>query len=159
MGVLYNVFPLSPDIVEWLDANQIAHPQAIGETRNPTPGELRKVLQSLTGIHIEYDVRLEYDLSANIGTYGAFITTDDTGETPWTQVNVSDYAGEHQPHHIWFDKGWPSLILRILIKLTALTGPLLLVPDTRERPVVVTSTDTVVDLLQQWDHTRGLDNV
>ena len=82
----------------------------------------------------------------------------DPDNEPWTLLNVTNFNGdETAPHSIWFEKGWPSLILRIVQALSVNCGPLVVIPDTGCAPIVVNSGDNVGVLFATWEHTRGVD--
>jgi hypothetical protein len=83
---------------------------------------------------------------------------EDPDNEPWTLLNVSDFNGdETSPHEIWFEKGWASLILRVVCGLSAACGPLVIVPDTGCKPIVVSADDDVAMLFATWEHTREED--
>ena len=82
----------------------------------------------------------------------------DPDNEPWTLLNLREFDGDEcKPHSIWFERGWPSLILRIVHSLSAKCGPLAIVPDTGCPPVVVCPGDDVGVLFVTWEHTRGVD--
>lgn len=50
-----------------------------------------------------------------------------------------------------FEKGDPHLNIRVLERITQRAGPLVMIPDTGERPVIVTPGSTADDVLAEWE--------
>jgi hypothetical protein len=149
MGVLYTVVPLDDEIADYLRDCGGAVPNANRPARNPTPGEIRAVCDALRGQLVQYNV--------NPGSYWQAVVegATDPNSEPWTLLNISKFSGsEEEPHPIWFEKGWPSLILNILQRLSVSCGPLVVIPDTGEAPIAVTAADTVEHLEARWEHSR-----
>ena len=149
MGVLYTVLPLSEDVSAWLD--EIGVPYAYGPvpSRNPTVRELRDALSSMP------EVRVQFDEPVVGRAWGALLDVVSSAEAGlWTQLNVLSYQGDDQPHEFHFEKGWPQLILRALKCISAVTGPLVLIPDTGSDPLVVSADLDVEYSLSTWEHTR-----
>jgi hypothetical protein len=149
MGVLYSVFPLDEAIAVYLRDHGVDVPDPIAASRNPTPRELRLACNSQTGFKAEV-------FSPPTHSWQIMIEGSTAPENePWTLLNVTDFNGdETSPHSIWFEKGWPSLILRIVHTLSATCGPLVIWPDTGEVPVIVNSVDDPDILIATWEHTR-----
>jgi hypothetical protein len=152
MGVLSCVVPLDDSIVGWLRDRKVDVPELIEGNRNPTPREVRHVCAEMKDVrtkiyappHHAYQVMFEGLTNPNV--------------EPWTLLNISKYNGnEDYPHEIWFEKGWPSLILRVVLSLSKHCGSLVIIPDTGCDPIVVNRDGDVRNLLQRWDHTRGVD--
>lgn len=149
MGVLYCVVPLDDEIAGHLRDSGETVPTADEPARNPTPREIRAVCDALRGQRVQYNVKP-----------GSFWQAVVEGATeperePWTLLNISKFSGsEEEPHEICFDKGWPSLILNIVQRLSIRCGPLVVIPDTGEAPIAVTAEDSVEDLSARWEHTR-----
>jgi hypothetical protein len=148
VGVLYSVWPLDDRMREALA--QLGHrgtpSQADG--RNPTPAEIRRVVGGLSGFKCSFNdpPRLGRIWQACVEHAG------DPDRGGWTLINMSQYAGERAPADIWFEKGWPDLIVQIAIGLAEACGPLVIVPDTGESPLLVNARDDVATLLARWDH-------
>jgi len=152
MGVLYTVLPLDDELATYLRDEGAHVPPRPKTTRNPTLLEVRDVCDRLAGF------RTEYFVSPDAKHWQASIEgAADPEQEPWTLLNVSDFTGrENEPQKIWFEKGWESLILRVLHRLAGPCGPLVLIPDTGEPPMVV-SADTPFDELEaRWKSTREL---
>ncbi len=151
MGVLYSVLPYDARMREAVKKLGYAGPFPGGEGRNPTPAEIRHVVAGLDGF------KASYNDPPTMGQLWQVTVEDaldpDTGR--WTLVNMSKYAGENVPEDIWFEKGWPDLIVRILLRLATTCGALVVVPDTGEAPLVVAVGDEEEDLLARWEHTAG----
>ena len=78
---------------------------------------------------------------------------EDSEHGPWTLANMKEFAGDDVPTSLWFEKGWPELIIDILLGVAAATGPLVLIPDTGEAPVVVTADAYRQAIIENWEHT------
>jgi hypothetical protein len=149
MGVLYTVVPLDDEIAGYLRDSGGTVPTAAEPARNPTPREISAVCDALRGQRVHYNV--------NPGSFWQAVVEGVTGSErePWTLLNISTFSGsEDEPHPIWFEKGWPLLILDILQRLSVRCGPLVVIPDTGEAPIAVTAQDSVEDLSSRWEHTR-----
>lgn len=154
MGVIYSVFPLDDEIADYLRDMGIAVPGVDRPARNPTPREVREVCASLTDCRAEILTPPKYDgWQVNLEGRAA------PEREPWTVLQVSDFNGsEEAPHSIWFEKGWPELILRVVHGLARTCGPLVIIPDTGEDPAVVTSSDLVDEILRAWEHTEDVED-
>ena len=152
MGVLYTVVPLEEQIADYLLDVGATVPGWTTASRNPTPREIRTVCTALLNLKIEM-------LSPPVYAWQVMIEgLRDPENEPWTILNVDHFNGdENAPHSIWFEKGWPSLILRIVNALSSNCGPLVIIPDTGCTPIVVSTSDDVGDLLSTWEHTHGCD--
>lgn len=148
MGVLYSVFPIDAEMVTHLVELGVANQHTGAYTRNPTPAEVRVATKGIPEINSVINESSSGELLQ------IELTTPDPETGPWTLINVEDYEAEHLPCRIWFEKGWPGLILEVLIRITRNTGPLVVVPDTGESPVVVLPTDSMEALIESWDHTQ-----
>ena len=149
MGVLYIVLPLDEEIAAYIREAGGVVPSLNAPSREPTPQEVRAVCCSLADFKVT--AYSPPDHAWQIMIQGL----RDPDHEPWTLLNVSDFDGdESAPHSIWFEKGWPSLILRIVVKLAACCGPLVIVPDTGCMPIAVSAQDNVSALLATWEHTR-----
>jgi len=150
MGVLYAIVPVDDEIADYLREMGESVPEADAAPRNPTPREIRAVCDALPGQRVHYSFK-----------FGAFWQAvvegaADPEQEPWTLLNIAEFSGsEDEPHPISFDKGWPSLILEIVRRLSVSCGPLAVIPDTGEAPIAVTGQDSIEDLLGRWEHTRS----
>jgi hypothetical protein len=152
MGVLYSIVPLDESITPYLRDLGVTLPDSGIPSRNPTPLELRAVAADLTDLSV--DLHSPPGHAWQIMIQG----TKDPDNEPWTLLNVTEFNGdESKPHAIWFEKGWPSLILRVVHALSVRCGPLVIVPDTGCKPIVVSAGDDVGKLFATWEHTRGVD--
>jgi hypothetical protein len=152
MGVLYTIWPLDEPIAVYLRDVGVVFPEASIPSRNPTPLELRAVAADLTDLKVNVYSPPGHAWQIMIGGVNA------PDNEPWTLLNVTAFNGdEGVPHAIWFEKGWPSLILRVVHALSVRCGPLAVVPDTGCKPIVVSPGDDVDSLFANWEHTRGVD--
>jgi hypothetical protein len=148
MGVLYSVYPV--DEKARVSLPNLGVDDVPGDNgRNPTPAEVRAVLSTLRGFKSSYT-----DRPAIGGLWQAMVEdAEDPGNGGWTLINVSHYPGESEPSELWFEKGWPDLILHIMVGLANTCGPLFILPDTGETPLVVRPKDDPAILYGRWEHT------
>jgi hypothetical protein len=152
MGVLYSIVPLDESIAPYLRDVGVEFTDSGNSSRNPTPLELRAVAAQLTDLHVDLYSPPEHAWQIMIQG------KKDPDNEPWTLLNVTEFSGDETvPHAIWFEKGWPSLILRVVHALSLRCGPLVIVPDTGCKPIVVSASDDVGRLFANWEHTRGVD--
>jgi hypothetical protein len=153
MGVLYTVLPLEPKVLAWLKNLGVELPSGSAVSRNPTPAELRAAVTALPGYQAEIT---EAELG---GTWQAWVeSTREPEEGPWTLVNVLDYQGEHVQREFGFEKGWDTLIVSIVSRVAECCGPLVLLPDTGDRPIVVTSETVPDEAVKVWEIASGSEN-
>lgn len=128
MGILWTVWPLDPQMMDWLQEQDVAHPQA--SSRFPTGREIKTVLSQPQGFNVE--IR-----DNGIGKpWQAWIASDDGGDAgEWALLNINEYSGDQQ--QLWFEKGWESLIKKILGELATFAGPLVLIDDASHQPQVI----------------------
>ena len=152
MGVLYIVVPLDDSITGYLRDIGVPFSESGIPSRNPTPNELREAAASLADQRVTFYIRPTHAWQIMIeGQH-------DPEHEPWTLLNVTDFSGdEDQPHSFWFEKGWPSLILRVVHALSTRCGSLVIVPDTGCKPIVVAADDDPEVLFDAWEHTNGVD--
>jgi hypothetical protein len=152
MGVLYSVVPLDESIAAYIREVGGIVPAFNARSREPTPHELRAVCSDLKDLKVTVYSPPEHAWQIMIEGLR------DPDNEPWTLINVRGFNGaEMAPHSIWFEKGWPSLILRIVGRLAAGCGPLVIVPDTGCVPIVVGAGGDVSALFATWEHTCGVD--
>jgi hypothetical protein len=139
MGVIYVVRPLDHEIAHWLAQQGAACPS--GQSgRHPTVAEVRAALGDIP------DVR--YHQSVGAGGSGWQIDVmhrNDPAHGRWTSIR-SD-GGPTDRAAIAFDKGWSDLIIEVVHRLSARTGPLVLFPDTGQPPLPVWPARSLDDTL------------
>ena len=130
MGTSWTVWPLSEEMANWLDDTGTPYPSA--PSRFPTGKEIKAVLGDLH----DFDIRINDN---GIGrTWQAHVTSKAGGDVgEWTLLNVLEYTGDDEEQQLYFEKGWESLITRILRDLTARCGPLVLIADSDGTPNVI----------------------
>jgi hypothetical protein len=149
MGVIYIVHPLDDDVRPWLDEQGVPYPELSGPSRHPTPAEVRTSMEALDGYTVDVN-------SSDVGGLwqADIYHTEDPESGGWTLANVLNYAGDHEPTSLGFEKGWPELIVKILVPITEFTGPLILIPDTGEAPVVISAELSPEEIVNGWEHTN-----
>ena len=146
MGVFYLVDPLDDDGREWLEVVGVALPKPGPRGRNPTPTEIREVWDALDNFAVTYTASAK----------GKFWQADVTGRKGadrkrGTLLNIDNWGGsESRRYKITFEKGDPQLILQIVHALSAKCGPLVIVPDTGDDPVVVWPEADLKKLRRKW---------
>ncbi len=102
-------------------------------SRFPTGSEIKKVIGELMG----YEIKINDN---GVGwIWQASIVHKCGGDNgPWAHLNISEYSGDEEQQKLWFEKGSPELNEEILRRLGKMCGPLVLIPDTGEKPQVIT---------------------
>ena len=151
MGVIYVAAPIIDETRRWLDdLGVLANCEA---SRLPTAAELSGALRALPGFEVEIETPEE-------GGYFAFVEPQGgTPEDRRTRINVHDYSGLDQPCTPVFEKGSEHVIVQILSELAKTVGPLALVPDTGEIPVIVEGGADAEIIMAAWNRARDLDDV
>jgi hypothetical protein len=144
MGVLHTVLPLNASCAEWLDQEGVTHPAPVATFRLPTPSEITSVLRHLQG----YSFEISADSSS--GEWSAHIAANPPSEA-WAFLRISDFSSDHQPHEIYFPKGWPEVIFVVVERLSHHCGPLIVVDDSTVRPIVVRPDDSLEDLVRRYE--------
>jgi hypothetical protein len=145
MGVLYSVYPLAPEMLDWLDERATAYPPNV-RGRRANPREIRAATAALGGFVVEYNGGDDFTQ--------VVIHSGTPGEGPWTYLNILSRSGSDDPADFYFEKGWPEAIIPVLINLSKMTGPLVLIEDVSSSPVVVTSDKSVNSVMSEWEFTR-----
>lgn len=142
---MYSVYPLMAEVRPWLDEQSVSYPPDV-EGRNPTLLEIRAALALLLG----YSVK---ETTAEIGKFWqAFIESADSPETKgWAILNILDLA--EGPNEFYFEKGFPDLIVAITVLVANYTGPLLLICDAGDPPLVITPGADARELFESWGTT------
>jgi hypothetical protein len=151
MGVFYIVDPLDDEGRDWLGETGVALPRGRQDGRHPTPAEIRAVCDNLDGVRVDYNVSATKKVwQANVqAVKGPDL---DRG----TLLDVDKWGGsEQERQRIVFEKGDPSLILRIVHGLSAHCGPLAVIPDSGESPIVAWAEAKLEKLLPEWEPTRA----
>jgi hypothetical protein len=140
MGLLYLVFALTPEVIDWLTAEGVSF-DADRPSRAVTPRDLRVALGTLPDVHVVSEVSEASRWSARVEVSG--------GE-PWTQAHLGDVRGEDDECSLCFEKGWPDLIVRIVEKLCHACGSLVLFCDGGSKPLVITAGADVDEVWAEW---------
>jgi hypothetical protein len=150
MGVAYNVISAGsvhqyPFAVECLERFDMVPPTSSTSSRNPSPLELRAVLDDLS------DYRIEYIVSQDNWQALVEATTGLRLFRPNTLVCVVDFQGdEAMPHIFYFEKGDPKLNIYIVERLSRVCGPFYVFPDTGARPLLVIPGIIPSDAVKVW---------
>ena len=152
MGAAYNVISAEavhkyPFAVQSLRFHDMTPPPSPGLSRNPSPLELRTVLDGLPGYYTT-------DYLVGPGNWQASVEAA-SGLRIFrseTLISVVDYSGnETAPHVFYFDEGDPRLNILIVERLSRLCGPLFVFPDTGGRPLLVRPGIDPTDAVRVWE--------
>lgn len=151
MGAAYNVISAGavqqyPFAVQSLRFHHMTPPPSSGPSRNPSPLELRTVLDRLPGYATDYFVSPgNWQASVEAATGLRVFRSE-------TLISVVDYSGnEATPHVFYFNDGDPRLNILIVERLSRLCGPLFVFPDTGARPLLVTPGIDPTDAVKVWE--------
>jgi hypothetical protein len=136
MGIMWTVWPLDGDMINWLRSQNIEFPGSA--SRFPTGFEIKRVLA---------DPALQVNIHDNGKgkTFQALIETKADAKHRWANLMITDYTGDEEPQKLYFEKGDETLIWDILKQLTAHSGPLVLIDDAGDPPRVITP-DAEIDV-------------
>lgn len=148
MGVIYVVQPLNDEVADLLTTIDIDHPNGV-PSRNPTVREIVTVIEELPGYTVEYS-------GGNVGEFwqASVGKLPPPADARLTNLNIHKFQGMDEENEIAFEKGWPELIVDILIRIARHTGPLMLVADTSEYPIVIPGNADRSHILQMWEDTK-----
>ena len=150
MSVTHVVVPLGPSLHDYLDAEGASYPSEVG--RRPSLLEVRAAIAVLPDVTAAFDVPLPG------GTWTATLETDPAQPShDWAVITAHPFNDEASGYDIAFERGSPELIVSVIHALSSITGPLVLVPDSGEAPLVVSPHHTVPGLLSSWADADGDD--
>ncbi|WP_039850529.1 hypothetical protein [Grimontia indica] len=142
MGAIYFVFPIEEEMAAWLTEEAIEFPKGMA-SRNPFLSEIKSALSSLDSFSVEFsDETLGEPWQANIEH------EKDLENKGWALMNIG--ALHKSQNKIYFSSSWPEVILKILIKLTETTGPLVVICDSDWVPLVVEQAADANKLMEKW---------
>jgi hypothetical protein len=151
VGAAYNVISAGavhqyPFAVQSLRFHDMTPPPSSGLSSNPSPLELRTVLDDLPGHTTDYFVSPDNWQASVEAVTGLRLFR------PSTLITVVDFRGdETMPHLFYFDGGDPKLNVLVAERLSRLCGPLLVFPDTGARPLLVTPGIDPTDAVKVWE--------
>lgn len=142
MSAMYSLFPLAEEMKSWLDEQSIAYPLNT-ESRNPLLTEIQSAIAQLEDYKVE-------ETPIEVGKHWqAFIQNkDDPEHKGWAILNIICLTDG--PNEMYFEKGWPDLIVKITVLLSRHTGPVVLICDAGDPPLVVTADADPDVLFQSW---------
>jgi hypothetical protein len=121
----------------WLNTSEVG--------RNPSPVELRAVLDELSDYDVQYSVS-ENNWQADIRARRGIPLF-----RPTSLLCVVDYTGdESESHLVCLESGDMYLNLLIAERLSRTCGPLLIIPDTGTLPLLVTPGSDPTELIRNW---------
>jgi hypothetical protein len=151
MGVLYVSFTLNEETADWLRKNGLSAPSPLPDSRLPTLGELKAVVEQLGG----YKSRV--GLSKGTRTIDIEVVDQRGYGAGWsTTIWASKWNDRTRPPEdgdsvqFTFHKGSPELAVLIVERLTHVCGPLVLIPDHNCRPLLVTEGLDPRQAVEEW---------
>jgi len=130
MGVNWAVQPLDDEMKSYLDETGIDYPN--NPSRLPTGREIKEVVAALSGFNVE--------ISDNgVGDFWQAQIVSKRDPEEYALLNIEKYSGDDQEQELWFEKGSEDVIISILKKLSKMSGPLVLIPDTGDEPTVIST--------------------
>lgn len=131
MGETWVQMPLSDEIKQWLQREQVPVPEIHVQSRWPTSSELRGALDSLQGYRVTYRSNTEQGWDAEV--VDAQRGYDGMSATIW----VKNLPDGDTPTDFTFHKPSIELALMILERLSHSCGPFVLLQASSMKPVVV----------------------
>jgi hypothetical protein len=150
MSVAYNVISAEsvyqyPFAVDCLESFDMVLPTPSPSSRDPSPQELRAVLDKMPDYRIEYFVTQENWQALVEATTGIRLFR------PNSLICVVDFRGDETvPHTFYFEKGDPKLNIHIVERLSRICGPLYIFPDTGTQPLLVTGGMDPKEAVKVW---------
>jgi hypothetical protein len=141
MGVLYMVWPVEAQMREWLTSQAIDAPST--DSRWPSKLEVQAALNRLRG----FQVRVTDNGPG--ARWDAFVECSAAADL-WTLLQAKPKDGADDANEITFEKGDPTLIVALLRDLARATGPLVLMTDSGDDPLIVDATLPFRELVEQW---------
>jgi len=143
MGAMYSAFPITKEMAEWLKEQNIKFP-AEELSRNPHLSEIKNVLALLK----DYDIKMSEDVIGD--HWQAYIEHKKDPESKgWAILRILNLKdGENE---FYFEKGWPDLIVEIMVELAKKTGPLVLICDAGGSPLIVEGCANYAELMASWE--------
>lgn len=151
MGVSYLSFTLNEETANWLRENGLPAPSPFPNSRLPTYGELKAVVDQLEG----YRSRVR---QSKVTKTVDIAVVDQRGyQAGWyTTVWASKWNDRTQPPEdsdtaeFSFHKGDPERAVVIVERLTHFCGPLVLIDTSGSRPLLVTVGIDPIQAVEQW---------
>lgn len=141
MGVLYMVWPVDSEMRQWLGSQAIDAPET--DSRWPSKQEVLTALNRLQGFQI------------NVTDNGPDARWDAFVECPavkdlWTLLQAKPRDGSDDVTEITFEKGHVALIVAVLRDLVRTTGPLVLMTDSGDDPLIIRATVPYLQLVSNF---------
>jgi hypothetical protein len=117
-----------PATMAWLVHLDMPLPNTAPPGRNLAPLEIARVLDNMKNIRVSYRV-------SNNAWEAAILSRLDVS---WASLAVKSYSGDlEEAHAFCFPAGWDEIILQVASQLAKLSGPLVLLPNSGDKPQVV----------------------
>jgi hypothetical protein len=129
MGIMWTVWPLDGDMINWLTSQNIEFPSSA--SRFPTGFEIKRLLADPALL-----VKINDNGKGKI--FQALIEDKAGPKHRWANLMITDYTGDEEPQKLYFEKGDETLIWDVLKQLTTHCGPLALIDDAGDPPRVIT---------------------
>ena len=141
MGVLYIVWPVNAEMRDWLASQDVDAPAV--DSRSPTKQEVTAVLNRLRGFQVRFTD------NGPGARWDAFVQCR---EVPglWTLLQAEPKDASDDVTEVTFEKCEPALIIALLRDLARQTGPLVLISDSGDGPLIVDPAMPYRELVEQF---------
>jgi hypothetical protein len=151
MGVSYVSFILNEETANWLRENGLLAPSPLPESRLPTLGELKAVVDQLGGYKSSVGLSkitktVDIEVVDQRGYQAGWSTT--VWASKWNDRTKPPEDGDTVEFN--FHKGSPELAVIIVERLTRICGPLILIDTSGSRPLLVTAGLDPPQAVEQW---------
>jgi hypothetical protein len=145
MGASYFAIPFSDSAAQAVfEQKGAALPDGWERSRNPSPNELRRVLESLPG--------WRSDIHPGPGRWQASVEDPSDPHAYGALIDVRDYRGDaDSPHGFVFSRADPELAMQITERLTHTCGPLLFFCDSGGPDVLISAGTDVGKAFALWE--------
>lgn len=129
MGILWTVYPITEEMKEYLDSEEVEYPDC--PSNFPTDEEVHLALNRLK------KVKVRSSTADPDKGWGALIESETHPEDSWANLQVDILESDPSLRSIWFEKGHEELIIGFLKKLSRTCGPQVLLADCGGAPQVI----------------------
>jgi len=141
LGVLYIALPSDQEVRAWLEELELP----IGDRtdgRMATDAEIRAAVAALAGYRAEYR-------GEGAVTVVDISSIEKPQAGPWAVLAYAVAEDASEPH-LTFRRGWAEVMVPLLHRLSTVTGPIVLVPDTGGDPLLVHARADPQALIASW---------
>jgi hypothetical protein len=129
MGILWTVYPVTDEMKEYLESENVPYPNSLSNF--PTDEQIKLALSQLE------DFDIQYSTSNPEKGWGAFIQATKDSENLWANLQVDVKENSQYLRNIWFEKGNEEVIKLFLKYLSKSCGAQVLLADVGGPPEVI----------------------